>query len=368
MRNSCDVIVIGAGIVGAAAARALATAGLKPLLLSRGRGIGEATPAAAGMLAPQIEAEPGDQLLDLALAARERHAALAVELADAGFDVGWAGDGIVRVALERAEAGRLQARVTSQRSRGLAAEWWDAAELARRVPGLAPEAVGALFAPHDGHLDNVALADALIRDGVRQGVMLEFTAARALLLDGARVAGVRTAAGVRRAPRVVLAAGAWSPALTGLPRPVPIEPVRGQMLRTAWPAGVPERVLFGPAGYLVPRRGDAIVGSTMEHAGFDARTTAAGLAQVRDAAAALVPGFADLPASGAWAGLRPLTPDGRPIIGPDPDVHGLVYAAGHGRNGILLGPLTGDLVAELLVRGETSRDLAPYSIMRFGAA
>ncbi len=362
------MIVIGAGVVGAATARAIAARGLKPLLLRRGAGIGEATPAAAGMLAPQIEAEPGDAVLDLALAARDRHAALAVELAVAGHDVAWAGDGIVRIAMSRAEAGTLQARVTAQRSRGLAAEWWDAAELTRRVPGVAANARGALFAPHDGHIDNVALGDALVRDGVRRGAMLEFAAAHSLCVANGRVTGVTTTAGERRAPIVVLAAGAWSSALAGLPRPLPVEPVRGQMLRTAWPEEVPERVLFGPDGYVVPRRGSAIIGSTMEHAGFDTRTTEAGLASIRSAAAALVPAFADLPVAESWTGLRPVTPDGRPIIGRDPELEGLVYATGHGRNGILLGPLTGDLVADLVVRGETSHDLAPYSITRFSAA
>ena len=124
-------------------------------------------------------------------------------------------------------------------------------------------------------------------------------------------------------------------------------------------------VLFRHGGYIVPRGGDAILGSTMERAGFDARTTEDGLRTIREATAAILPDLRDRPVRRTWAGLRPMAADMRPIIGEDPEVQGLFYATGHGRNGILLGPITGEIIRDLVVSGETHWDLAPYSVSRF---
>lgn len=364
MRNSVDVLVIGGGVVGAAAARALAARGVRVLVVCRGAGIGEATPAAAGMLAAQVEAHD-DGLLPLALAARDRHAALAGELTEAGHPVQHRADGILQVALTDAEADAHRSLMRAHTERGLRAEWIDAGDLAREVPGIAPAARGALHTPDDGQVDNVLLGKALMRDAVQRRGMMEFAAADQLLVDQGRIRGAHTSAGDRLAPVVILAAGAWSPRLTGLPRPLPIEPVRGQMTRTAWPDGLPRRIIFGEAGYIVPRGDDALLGTTMERAGFDTKTTAEGQAAIRAAVTAVVPSVAQLPALEAWSGLRPMTPDGRPIIGRDPDLEGLVYATGHGRNGILLGPLSGELAAQLALGEKPSFDVSPYGIERF---
>ena len=126
-------------------------------------------------------------------------------------------------------------------------------------------------------------------------------------------------------------------------------------------------MLFGREGYIVPRGDTAILGSTMEHVGFVKETTEDGLAHIRAEAAAILPALSSAMFTRTWAGLRPMSPDGLPIIGTDPDVEGLLYATGHGRNGILLGPITGEVVRDLLVRGETSWDIAAYSIGRFDA-
>lgn len=366
MPDSFDCIVVGGGIAGAAAARALALAGCRALLVERGDVAGAATPAAAGMLAPQIEAHAGDPLLPLALAAREAYPELVRALGQAGRTVGFARRGILRVALDDVSARTLERQVAAQLDMGLDAEWWTADHLRRRIPGIAQAARGALFAPNDGSVNNVALGRALLEDAVARGVETELgSRAEELLAGHGRVSGVRTSRAERHAAAVVLAAGAWTPLLGGLPRPVPVEPVRGQMALVAWPTGAIPTVLFGPEGYVVPREDGAVLGSTMEKAGFDASTTEAGLAQVRRATSAILPALARQPFRRTWAGLRPVSPDALPILGADPDVAGLFYATGFGRNGILLGPLAGEIVRDLVVRGETKWDLTPYSIARF---
>ncbi|MEK7667671.1 MAG: FAD-dependent oxidoreductase, partial [Gemmatimonadota bacterium] len=161
------------------------------------------------------------------------------------------------------------------------------------------------------------------------------------------------------------AAGAWTPSIRGVPRVVRVVPVRGQMALVPWPDGEPDAVLFGRHTYAVRRGEHAILGSTMEHAGFEPATTEEGMERIRRETGALLPALLGQPVQRMWAGLRPMTPDGRPIIGRDPEVEGLYYATGHGRNGILLGPLTGEIVRDLVVKGETPFDLAPYAVTRF---
>src|SRR3989442_741843 len=158
--------------------------------------------------------------------------------------------------------------------------------------------------------------------------------------------------------------GFWAGELRGLPRPLPVEPVRGQMAAVPWPGG-PPAVLYHDHGYVLARGGAALLGSTMERAGFDSRVTNEGLAQIFRGAVRLLPRLETQPVVRMWAGLRPGTPDGRPILGPDPDVERLWYATGHGRNGVLLASLTGEITGDLLARGETDVDIAALEVQRF---
>jgi len=361
-----EVIVVGGGIAGAAVARAVARAGRRVLLVERGSRGGEATDASAGMLAAQVEAHAGDPLLALALAGREAYRRLIAEIPlEVAHRIGYHPTGILQVALSDAEAAALAAQGKAQRALGLRAEWLDGADLGRRQPGLAACARGALLTPDDGYVHTSALAAALRALAYTDGATIVTGEATRLLIRGGHVTGVRTTAGSWRCRWAVIAAGAWSPKLAGLPRPLPVEPVRGQMLLVDTPAGWNPQVLFRPTGYIVPRDGRLALGATMEHAGFDANPTPEGLDAIRAACAQMLPALAHARAHAAWAGLRPMTPDGLPILGPDPDTDGLLYATGHGRNGILLGPLTGEIIRDLVVRGETRSDLRPYGIGRF---
>jgi glycine oxidase len=169
-----------------------------------------------------------------------------------------------------------------------------------------------------------------------------------------------------RAPRAVLAAGAWVAGLDGLPRPLPVRPLRGQMFAIAAPQEPrPRHVIYGPAAYIVPRAHQILVGATLESVGFDPSTTPAGLAELRAGGGAIWPPIAAAPMASSWAGLRPVTPDLLPIIGPDPDHPALIYACGHSRNGILLAPLTGDCIAAIVADDRLPADVRAFRVDRF---
>ncbi len=357
--SAVDVVVVGGGVIGAACARAAARRGLAVVVCDPGPLAGAASPASAGILAAQIDQDDA-AMLALGVRARDLYDGLAAELADTtGIDIGLWRDGALTVAFDDDRAAALEATVARQRQAGLVCDWLDGAEVRERWPGAAGGCHGALFAPEDGALDPAALTRALTADAAAAGVVHRAVRVTALLRDEARVVGVRAEQERIAARHVVIAAGAWSAQIGELPRPLPVEPVRGQLLAARWPAGTPPIIVFHDHAYVLARGAEAIVGATVEHVGFDASVTAAGVAQLRAAAARLFPGIALDDAPRTWAGLRPVTPDGRPFVGPDAEADGLWYATGHGRNGILLAGLTGEIIGDLLATGETAIDWSP---------
>jgi glycine oxidase len=362
-----DVIVVGGGPIGAACARELALAGRRVLALDSEGENGQGWKAAAGMLAPQMEAEPEDPLLEVGVAAREHYGPLADALRETtGTDIGLWREGIAWVAADELEAGRLRSKVAWQRQQGHLADWLDEDEVKSRWSWLGPTC-GALWAPHEGALEPQRLVSALRQDAVRLGAVIEQDAATAIESRGDRVVGVASRRGRYLAADVVLAAGAWSGSIGGVPRPVAVAPVRGEMAALPWPAGARRAIVYGRGGYLVARGEEAIAGSTMEYAGFHPEVTSAGLARIFAAVTALCPTLTSAEVRRTWAGLRPMTPDGLPIIGGEPRLRGLWYATGHGRNGILLAGITGLLVKQLIADEPTAEDLSSFSPTRFWA-
>jgi glycine oxidase len=360
-----DVIVVGGGAIGAACARELAAHGRRVLVIEQGGDRGQAWRAAAGMLAPQIEADESDPLLRLGLAAREHYEPLAATLHETtGIDIGLWREGIARVATESSEAATLQAKVAWQQRQGYACEWLDADQLRKRWPWVGP-AVGALWAPRDGALDPGRLVGALLTDAKRLGATVVDDRVTAIDQREDRVCGVRGEAGEYRAPEVVIAAGAWSGQITNLPRQLPIRPVRGQMAALPWPQGVERAIVYRNDCYILARGGEAILGSTMEEAGFRPEVTSQGLAGILATTLSLCPALIRAKVRRTWAGLRPMTPDGLPVIGAEPRLPGLWYATGHGRNGILLAGLTGALVRQLIAGERPSQDLTAFTPARF---
>lgn len=365
MTVKCDLIIVGGGIVGAACARELSRLGGKVLLIDDGERGGEAWRASAGMLAPQVEAAEEDDLLDLGLAGREYFSTSAEWLAEAtGIDIGlWQG-GILKTAATTGEADRLRHQVAWQRQHGHHADWLDPAEIREQWPWLGPSE-GGLWAPHDGSVNPVAATQAFLADATLRGVHRVHDRITTLELDPrGRVSGV---AGAERysTEQVVIAAGAWSGRIRGLPRPLSVEPVRGQMIAFPWPGEVPPGVYMGDGIYALHRSGELHVGATMEHRGFANATTPSGEQRLTDGIRALFPGLVPGDPIRSWAGLRPGTPDGLPILGREPLAEGLWYATGHGRNGVLLAGVTGAILAQLFKGEEPFADIAPFRPERF---
>jgi glycine oxidase len=319
------------------------------------------------MLAPLAEAGPEDPMLGLAVRARDYYAELGPALVEeVGIDIGVHYGGILEVAFSEDEVVGVKKEVAWHRQCGFAAEWLSANELHELAPGIAPEALGAAYAPEDGALNPLALLQALAKSAREAGA--EFyrgEEVKELLIDGSTVRGVRTTVTNHEAEVVLVAGGAWSGQIAGLPRPLSVRPVRGQMASMIWPEGCPKMIVYGAGGYVMPQAGGAVAGSTMENAGFEVTVTEAGLDHIRSVVNLLLPELGDVLFSRTWVGLRPCTPDGRPIIGPDPYFSGLWYATGHGRNGILLAGYTGELVAQLHFNDEIELDLNPISPARF---
>lgn len=368
MIKTTDVAIIGGGVIGCSAAYALATAGLRVLLLERGQIACEASGEAAGMLAPQAEASQAGPFLALGLRSRGLFPGLTSALREeTGLDVGYGQDGTLYPCLDEDEEAEARARLAWQRGQGLPVEWWGAEEVRKAEPGITPTVRGALFIPGDHHVTSGTFTRALALAAARHGAEIwEGAPVTGFVRDRKRIVGVKTLDRTVSAGRYVLAAGPWSAqvaALLGLP--IPVMPAKGQLCMAGLLQGGPRHVLYSRLAYLVPRAGgEVVLGTTVEFAGFDKRVTVGGLQGILAGAQALYPGLAGAPLLRAWAGLRPYTSDEFPLLGPVPEMEELLVATGHHRNGILLAPITAQLVRELVVEGRTSMPLEPFRVDR----
>jgi glycine oxidase len=339
-----DLVVVGAGVVGLAVARDAARRGMKVTVVERGRPGRESSWAAAGMLSPLGEATEGGAFLELGLAGLEAWPDWIRSLeAESEVEVDFRRCGKLRVAFTTAEAHDLEARRGWAEERGVSHRLLSGPEARDEVP-LLPEAILAgLLVEQDHRVDSRLVTEALLRSARSLGVeILEGTGVRRVVVEGGRARGVVLDDGSSLpAGAVMVAAGAWTGALEGLPFPLPIRPVRGQILSLV-PNRLPsERILESDRVYLVPRSdGRLIVGATQEEVGFDRSLTAGGIGGLLEGAMTLVPELAAARVHEMWSGLRPGTPDGNPVLGPFPGTGGLLVATGHFRNGILLAAVT----------------------------
>ena len=371
MNDGPQVVIVGGGVIGVAIARAAARAGRPVLLLERGGTGCEASGASAGMLAAQLEGHDEGPLARLCLDSRALYPAFldAVER-ESGLGVDRRFEGALVVTRGGdAAASELERSFAIQRERGLPAALLDAEALRRAEPALCGDARLGMHLPLEHTLDPPLLVRALRVAAERAGARVR-TGVEVVRVTtaGGRVTGVVASDGsAHAAAQVVIAAGAWSGSIAvdgwTMPRS---EPVRGQIVCYRAP-GLLRHVVATDHCYLVPRGdGRILAGSTMERAGFDRSVTAAGVETLAAAAIALVPGLARAALLGAWAGLRPGSDDGLPLIGAGGPA-GLFHAWGHLRNGIVLTPLTACAVARLLAGEGPGFDAGPFDPRRFSA-
>ncbi|HYH81905.1 MAG TPA: glycine oxidase ThiO [Longimicrobium sp.] len=368
--GSPDVVVVGGGVIGCAVARCAARAGLSVVVLERGVPGAEASRAAAGMLSPLAEAKEPGAFLDLLIAARALYPAFAAAIGEeTGIDVGYGDAGTLFLSLREEDDAELAHRFAWQTAAGLCVERLTAGETRDVEPAVSPAVRFALRFPGDHQVDNRALAAALPLAAGRAGAEVRSgVEAVAVLREGGRVAGVELADGGRiHAGAVVVAGGSWAGRLRGLPRPLPVEPVHGQLVAMESTPPLFRHVVDSPRCYLVPRAcGRVIAGATVERVGFSKSVTPWGVRRLLEGAVEIAPALDHAPLVETWSGLRPGTPDGLPILGRDPGVPNLLYATGHFRNGILLAPLTGEAIAALLLGEAPAWALEPYGVERFG--
>ncbi|MBI4497629.1 MAG: glycine oxidase ThiO [Chloroflexi bacterium] len=368
--TTAEVIIIGGGVIGSATAYYLARRGVQVLVLERDRIGSDASSVAAGTLAVLSHTQGPSPLVDFGWAGLQAYQGLADELkATSGVDIEYVPYGLLRVAFSEADAARLQAAISWQRDAGFEISWLDADEARRLEPGLGPDVIGASFSPQEHHIRSPRVTEAFAQGAARAEATFRLGADVVdLVTEGRRVTGVRLAGGEEvRGGTVLLAGGSWAGGWgERLGVPLPITPVRGQILILYQVPPVFRYSLSGNGGALVAKPdGTVIAGVTVERTGFDKRVTAGGIATIMQRCLALLPGIDGAEFRAAQVGLRPRTPDGLPLMGRIPGWEGVIIAGGHFRDGLLFGPLTGQLMAELITTGETSYPLEPFSPARF---
>ncbi|TVY00280.1 glycine oxidase ThiO [Paenibacillus cremeus] len=363
-------IVIGGGVIGGAAAYDLSKAGFDVTVLDKGAFGQEASTAAAGMLGAQVETHHSGPFYELCRHSQQLYRAWTDELEQiSGISAQYISEGILRAALTDEDEQELRSRLPWIQD----AEWLDAAAMRRMEPELSPDIRGGLYLPADHQVHPVWLAKALQAALVKQGCRIrEWTPAFRLLTGpgagtaGRRIIGVQTSEGPLYADLTVLAAGAWSPALTEpLGLTLPMFPVKGQCISVKTAAPLIRSTVFTKGCYIVPKQdGSYIVGATQVEVGFDKHVHVQTIADLHEKAAALLPRMAEAEFVHTWAGLRPGTQDGLPFLGTLDTALGLIWATGHYRNGILLAPVTGALVKQLALGEQPLLNLNAYAPSR----
>ena len=370
MSLTTEVAIVGGGIIGCALAYTLAKAGVRVAVFEKERVGGQARIAAAGILGSGVEGDRDDHVFNLAAQSARLYPDFTAELeAATGLDATYTRSGALSVVFGEKQADFLSGQAKALAERGQRVAWLDAEALRRAEPQLSTAARGAVLLQDDAHVYAPQLMHVLTLAAVAQGVTIhEYTPVHGFLTAGDRVTGVQSAAGPVSAEHVVIAAGAWSRLLgDNLNIDLPLKPTRGQVMVLETYDRPLQRVAFGAGGYLAPKQdGRIVVGATEEDAGFERENTAGGVAFLVKVLQKLAPNLADARVHHFGVGLRPTPADGLPLLGPVAHRPGLWVAAGHHRNGILLAPITAQLMCNALCSGDLA-PLQPFSPDRFAA-
>jgi len=373
LTRTADVVIIGGGVIGLSIARQLALRGLRNVtVIERGEFGKEASWAAGGILAPQVEADRADDFFELARASRDLYPAFARALQDeTGIDVQLEQTGTLYVGFTEDDEHEMRRRFDWQTRAGLRVEWLSGEDARHLEPNIASNVRCALRFPDDWQVENRSLTGALVKANQKLGVQLIANCEiRSVRIEERRVTGIEGETTSIEAANVVIAAGAWTSKIktseTNSPA-VQIEPVRGQMLCFQIEPTFAHHVIYSSRGYLVPRRsGSLLAGSTSERVGFDKSVTDEGAVSIKSMAFEIAPGLESAAILDSWAGFRPHAPDDLPVLGSAGDIAGWFYATGHYRNGILLAPITAEIIAEAVVNRKSPPFLESFSPDRFG--
>lgn len=363
MKKSFDAAIIGGGINGSAIAFELAKMGRKVIILEKNQVACEASSAAAGMLAAQAELEQDGPLFQLALQSQAMFQSLSSELFEyTGIDIEFVNKGMFKVAETEEIAHEIQKQVIFQKKWDPAIQWLDSYEIREMEPSLSPSISGGMFLPNDGHVQPTKLSQAFAKAAVHFGAEIqENTEVLSFIYDQGKVTGVNTTKGIIHCDQAVITAGAWAAELIN---DIHVYPVKGECFSVKADTPIINTTIFSDKRcYLVPKRnGEIYIGATMVEHSFNKTVTPGGIAALIERATQLVPKIKDAAWERVWCGIRPQTGDGNPYIGEHPERKGLFVAAGHFRNGILLSPITGKLVAGLLEGRKT--ELSAFRIDR----
>ncbi len=359
------VVVLGAGVVGAAIAEALARRGAQVTVLemrSPGRG---AAQASAGMLAPYVEGRHEASLLDRGVRSAALYPDFIARVGEAsGLPIEHQMSGTLEVALDGRDAAALAEARTWLASRRIAAEWIDGQSLTAFEPAVSGAAAGALFIGAHGFVGVPSLVAALVQSAKLSGASFETPVEAATVRSERDSAEVRAGERVYSADAVVVATGSWSKRVrVANVAALPVRPVRGQLLHLEWAGGPPpRRIVWGPRCYAVPLTSSSVlVGATSEDAGFDEHATVGGVRDLTVALTDLMPSARLARLAGVRVGLRPALPDNLPAIGPLTRAPRVTIATGHFRNGVLLAPLTAEIVTRSILDGEMDEALRMFS-------
>jgi glycine oxidase len=376
-QHTSDVVIIGGGVIGLTIARALRCSGVQDVCLIEKAELGsEASFAAAGILAPQVEADSDNEFFRLACRSRDMYVDFAAALLEeTDVDVELDTTGTLYVAFTESNELDCEERFLWQSRSHFEVEKLTSLQVRALEPCVSPSVRIALLFPRDIQVENRRLVSALANSVKRSGVrILTHTRSHEIRVDRNKIIGVETSSGFISCNTVVVSAGCWTGSLRltnreghpiGITTPK-IEPVRGQMVCLEAKPQLTSHVIYGPKGYVVPRRdGRLLAGSTSEPGISVKQNTAGGVRAILDQALQITPEITRLPLIDVWSGLRPKAADGLPVLGPCGEIDGLHYATGHYRNGILLAPITGELIAQAILDPANATALAPFSPNRF---
>lgn len=365
-----EILIIGGGVIGLSIARELHRRGATRIrIVERGRAGREASWAAAGMLAPNAETEEFDEFFRLCSQSNAMYPCFVAELFDeTGIDIEFDNNGTLFLLGANANSAEIEKRIEKQRGHGVRVDRVSASELRKIEPNLDAGVGEALFFHDDRQVDNRKLIEALLEYCKRCEIEIyENIEIRNLLRENGRIFGAESTKMRFSADQTILATGAWTNIVKigGAELPFSVKPIRGQMFALRGAGRTLRHVIRSPKVYLVPRKdGRILVGATAEDAGFDNRVQPQALEELRKAALGIAPGLDNFEMVESWCGFRPFAPDSLPIIGPMQD-KGLWAATAHYRNGILLAPITAELIAEAIISDNASGLIEKFAPGRF---